>query len=399
LMLNFNWWVNRKDPQGRNVFAGGFLGLDNIGVFDRSAPLPTGGSLEQADGTAWMAFYCQNMIEIALILADHDPQYEESAFAYLQHFMWIAYAMDRIGVHHDEMWDEADGFFYDVLRLPDGSAARLRVRSMVGLLPLCASTIFEPDTVTTHPRLMELIQLFRERHPEVVAQVAPSREGYIGHGGRRLLSPLSKKRLERILGYLLDENEFLGPYGIRSLSRYHRDHPFVFHVGGQAHNVSYLPAESDTGMFGGNSNWRGPVWMPVNVLIVRGLLNLYSFYGDEFTVDCPTGSGKRMTLFEVAREISRRLASTFLRDGSGRRPVYGGAAKFQKDPYWRDLILFHEYFHGDNGAGLGASHQTGWTGVIALLLDFFGRVSKADVLTTPQERLRARLVREQVRGA
>jgi len=270
---------------------------------------------------------------------------------------------------------------------------------MVGLLPLCASTIFEAENVTGLPRLVELIRLFRERHPDVVAQVAPTGEGYIGYAERRLLSPVSRKRLERILGYLLDEKEFLGPYGVRSLSRYHQDHPFVFHVGGQAHYVSYLPAESDTGMFGGNSNWRGPVWMPVNALIVRGLVQLYRFYGDDLTVECPIGSGTRMTLFEVAREISRRLASIFLRDGSGRRPVYGGSTKFQNDPYWRDLILFYEYFHGDNGAGLGASHQTGWTGTIAVLLDLFGRVSPAEVLTTPQERLRARLVEEQVRGA
>jgi hypothetical protein len=398
LTLNFNWWVNRKDPQGRNVFAGGFLGLDNIGVFDRSSPLPTGGSLEQADGTAWMAFYCQNMIEMALILADHEPLYEEYAFNYLQHFMWIAYAMDRLGDNHDEMWDETEGFYYDVLRLPDGSATRLHVRSMVGLLPLCASTVFEPDTLTKHPRLMELIQLFSERYPEVLAQVAPTAEGYIGYRGRRLLSPLSRTRLERILGYLLDENEFLGPYGIRSLSRYHQDHPFVFQAGGQANTVSYLPAESNTGMFGGNSNWRGPVWMPVNALIVRGLLNLYAFYGDDLTVECPTGSGNRMTLFEVAQEISRRLAGIFLRDGSGRRPVYGGTAKFQEDPHWRDLILFYEYFHGDLGAGLGASHQTGWTGTIARLLDLFGRVGAADTLQTQKERLEARLVREQVSG-
>jgi Glycosyl hydrolase family 63 C-terminal domain len=380
LMLNFNWWVNRKDPEGRNVFAGGFLGLDNIGVFDRSAPLPTGGYLEQADGTAWMAFYCQVMLEIALILADDDVQYEEHAFTFLQHFIWIAYAMDRIGVHQDEMWDETDGFYYDVLRLPDGSATRLKTRSMVGLLPLCASTIFAPDVIERHPRLGTLIRLFRERHPEVLAQVAPTAEGYIGYGGRRLLSPLSKRRLERVLGYLLDENEFLSPHGIRSVSRYHKDHPFVFHVDGHAHVVSYVPAESDTGMFGGNSNWRGPVWMPVNVLIVRGLLSLYVFYGDDFTVECPTGSGKRMTLFEVAHEITRRLASIFLRDATGRRPLYGGTAKFQDDPHWRDLILFYEYFHGDNGAGLGASHQTGWTGVIAMLLDLFGRTKSEDIL-------------------
>jgi hypothetical protein len=398
LTLNFNWWVNRKDPQGRNVFAGGFLGLDNIGVFDRSAPLPTGGSLEQADGTAWMAFYCQNMLEMALILAKHDPQYEEYAFNYLQHFIWIAYAMDRIGEHQDEMWDEKDGFFYDVLRLPDGTAMRLKVRSMVGLLPLCACTVLEPNVAKEHPRLIELIQLFYERHPEVVAQVAPTPEGYLGFGGRRLLSPLSRKRLERVLGYLLDENEFLSPYGIRSLSRYHQDHPFVFNIGSSSNSVSYLPAESNTGMFGGNSNWRGPVWMPVNVLIVRGLLNLYYFYGDDFTIECPTGSGTRMTLFEVAGEISRRLASLFLRDGSGRRPVFGGTKKFQEDPYWRDLILFYEYFHGDIGAGLGASHQTGWTGTIARLLDLFGRLQASDLLLNPKERLAERMVREQVGG-
>ena len=398
LSLNFNWWVNRKDPMGRNVFAGGFLGLDNIGVFDRSAPLPTGGSLEQADGTAWMAFYCQNMLEMALILAEHDPEYEENAFSFLQHFMWIAYAMDRIGEHHDEMWDEEDGFFYDVLRLPDGSATRLKVRSMVGLLPLCASTIFEYDTLTKYPKFRELIELFSKRYPEVIAQVAPSSEGYIGYAGRRLLSPLSQKQLERVLSYLLDENEFLSPYGIRSLSRYHQDHPFIFHISDQTYEVSYLPAESNNGMFGGNSNWRGPVWMPVNVLIVRGLLNLYAFYGDDFTVECPSGSGNHMTLFEVAQEISNRLANIFLRDQNGHRPVYGGNAKFQGDPHWRDLILFYEYFHAENGAGLGASHQTGWTGVIARLLDLFGRVQASDALQTPRERLEARIVREQVGG-
>jgi hypothetical protein len=398
LMLNFNWWVNRKDPEGRNVFAGGFLGLDNIGVFDRSAPLPTGGSLEQADGTAWMAFYCQVMIEISLILAEDDPQYEEYAWNFLQHFAWIAYAMDRIGEHHDKMWDEEDGFFYDVLRLPDGSGTRLKIRSMVGLLPLCASTIFGAHTVEEHPRLMELIQLFRDRHPEVVAKIAPTAEGYIGYANRRLLSTLSKERLERVLGYLLDENEFLSPYGIRSLSRYHLDHPFVFHTGGQEYRVSYLPAESDTGMFGGNSNWRGPIWMPVNTLIVRGLLNLYAFYGDDFKVECPTGSGNRMTLFEVAREITRRLGSIFLRDESGKRPVYGGTAKFQEDPHWRDYILFYEYFHGDNGAGLGASHQTGWTGCVAALLDLFGRLSATDILEVERGRLADRLVQQQVYG-
>ena len=398
LMLNFNWWVNRKDPSGRNVFAGGFLGLDNIGVFDRSAKLPTGGTLEQADGTAWMAFYCQNMLDIALILAEEDSKYEEIAFKYLQNFAWISYAMDRIGDHQDEMWDEKDGFFYDVLRLPNGDAMRLKVRSMVGLLPLCAATVFEGEALERMPKLRELIELFRQRHPQVVAQIAPTAEGFVGHNNRRLLSVLNRKKLERVLGYLLDENEFLGPHGIRSLSRFHEKNPFVFHVEGEAHVVSYLPAESDTGMFGGNSNWRGPVWMPVNALIIRGLLNLYGFYGNDLTVECPTGSGIRKNLFEVAHEITRRLAAIFLRDSNGKRPVYGGTEKFQNDPHWRDLILFFEYFHGDNGAGLGASHQTGWTGTIAPLLDIFGRVTAEDALLTNKDMLAARLVREQVQG-
>jgi len=397
LMLNFNWWVNRKDPEGRNVFAGGFLGLDNIGVFDRSAQLPTGGSLEQADGTAWMAFYCQNMLEMALILCEYDAMYEEVAFRFVQHFMWIAYAMDRRGEHHDEMWDEQDGFFYDLLRLPDGQAMRLKVRSLVGLLPLCASTVFEANAPDRYPKLMELIALFRKRHPELISHVAPTSEGFIGYKGRRLLSILNKQKLERVLAYLLDENEFLGRHGIRSLSRYHLEHPFVFHVDDREYRVQYLPGESNTGMFGGNSNWRGPVWMPVNVLLIRALLNLYQFYGDDFKVQCPTGSGQYMTLFEVAQEISRRLASIFLRDSNERRPVYGGTRKFQEDPHWRDLILFYEYFHGDNGAGLGANHQTGWTGLVARLLDLFGRIEAKD-LEMEREQVVARLVREQVGG-
>jgi mannosylglycerate hydrolase MGH1-like protein len=398
LMLNFNWWVNRKDPAGRNVFAGGFLGLDNIGVFDRSSQLPTGGTLEQADGTAWMAFYCQCMLEMALILCEYDPMYEEIAFKFVQHFMWIAYAMDRLGERHDEMWDEQDGFFYDLLRLPDGHAIRMKVRSMVGLLPLCASTVFEPDFAGRYPKLMEMIALFRKRHPELISHVAPTDEGFTGHKGRRLLSILNKKKLERVLAYLLDENEFLGPHGVRSLSRYHLEHPFVFHVGGQEYKVQYLPAESNTGMFGGNSNWRGPVWMPVNTLIVRALSNLYQFYGDEFKVECPTGSGRYMTLFGVAQEIVHRLAATFLRDADGRRPIYGGTTKFQEDPYWRDLILFYEYFHGDNGAGVGASHQTGWTGLVAPLLDLFGRLDAKSVLEMERGRIFTRVVREQVGG-
>jgi hypothetical protein len=399
LMLNFNWWVNRKDPAGRNVFAGGFLGLDNIGVFDRSAELPTGGSLEQADGTAWMAFYCQCMLDMALILSEHDPMYEEEAFKFVQHFMWIAYAMDRIGDNHDEMWDEEDGFFYDLLQTPDRRSVRLKVRSMVGLLPLCASSVFPADTATRFPRLAALIALFRQRHPELVSHVAPTDAGFVGYKERRLLSILNKKKLESVLGYLLDEREFLGPYGIRSLSRYHLEHPFSFWVNHQEYGVQYLPAESNTGMFGGNSNWRGPVWMPVNALIIRALLNLYAFYGEDFKVECPARSGQFLTLFEVAKEIARRLGATFLRDASGRRPVYGGSAKFQEDPHWRDLVLFYEYFHGDNGAGLGASHQTGWTGLIAVLLDAFGRVDAKALLETERDAVHARVVREQVTGS
>jgi hypothetical protein len=397
LMLNFNWWVNRKDPSGRNLFAGGFLGLDNIGVFDRSAQLPTGGSLEQADGTAWMAFYCQCMMEMALILCEYDPLYEEVTFKFIQHFAWIAYAMDRIGGEQENIWDEQDGFFYDVLRLPDGQATRMRLRSMVGLLPLCATMVFEAGVAKKYPKLLELVALFTKRNADLVAHIAPTEHGHVGFMGRRLFSLLNKSKLERVLGYLLDENEFLGPHGIRSLSRYHLDHPFSLWVGNEEFKVQYLPAESNTGMFGGNSNWRGPVWMPVNLLILRGLLNLYSFFGDDFKVQCPTGSGRYMTLYEVAHEIERRLAGTFLRDASGRRPVYGGTAKFQNDPHWRDLILFYEYFHGDNGAGLGASHQTGWTGTVAFMMDIMGRLDSKALLQDWQLSL-TRLVREQVGG-
>ncbi len=399
LMQNFNWWVNRKDPSGKNVFAGGFLGLDNIGVFDRSAPLPTGGNLDQADGTAWMAFYCQNMLEIALILTEYDTIYEEIALRFLEHFLWITYAMDRIGDSHENMWDDEDGFFYDLLHFPDGQAMRLKVRSMVGLLPLCASTVLEPtNSFTKSARAKELIETFKKRHPDLLKHVAPADETFIGYAGRRLLAVCNKKKLERILAYMLDENEFFGPYGIRSLSKYHLDHPFVFNLSGQEYKVEYLPAESNTGMFGGNSNWRGPVWMPVNGLLIRGLLNLYQFYGDDFKVECPTGSGKLMTLFEVAKELARRLSRIFLRDANGKRPVYGGTRKFQEDPYWKDYILFHEYFHGENGAGLGASHQTGWTGIIARSLDMFARLDPADVLKTGKADLVARMTHEQVAG-
>jgi len=396
LLLNFNWWVNRKDPEGRNVFAGGFLGLDNIGVFDRSAQLPTGGSLEQADGTSWMAFYCETMLEIALILIDYDPVYEEMAYRFLEHFVWIAYAMDRIGNNRDQLWDDQDGFFYDVLRLPDGEVIPLKVRSMVGLLPICASTVMEKPDPRRLQRLMELIDLFRRRHPEMLDHIAPADHKFVGYKERRLLSVVTKEKLERILKYMLDENEFLGPHGIRSLSRYHLDHPYSFWLGNQEFKVQYLPAESDTGMFGGNSNWRGPVWMPVNTLLARGLFNLYQFYGDDFKVECPTGSGRYMNLYEVAQELVRRLKSTFLRDEKGNRPVYGGARKFQDDPHWRDYILFYEYFHGDNGAGLGASHQTGWTGLIAPLMDFLARVDQRQALEYGKARVGAMVLEEQL---
>ena len=399
LMLNFNWWVNRKDPEGRNVFAGGFLGLDNIGVFDRSAALPEGGHLDQADGTAWMAIYCQNMFDIALALSEYDSVYQDIAYRFLEHFVWITYAMDRIGDQHNQMWDPEDGFFYDVLRLPNGEALRLKVRSMVGLLPLCAATVFEPGVMARHPRMMELVELFRKRHADVVEHIAPADGKFVGYANRRLLSVCNKEKLERILVYLLDENEFFGPYGIRSVSRYHLEHPFVFHLGGQEYKVQYLPAESDTGMFGGNSNWRGPVWMPVNFLLVRSLLNLYQFYGNDFKAECPRGSGKYLTLFEIAKEISRRMASIFIRDADGKRAVHGGTSKFQEDPHWKDHILFYEYFHGDNGAGLGASHQTGWTGLIARGLDVFHRAEPSDFLQMSRAELLAKMTRAQVAGS
>jgi hypothetical protein len=350
------------------VFEGGFLGLDNIGVFDRSAPLPTGGWLEQADGTAWMALFCQNMLQIAAELATTDPDYVDMCLKFCEHFLWIASAMGRLG-GDTGMWDEEDGFYYDVLRLPDGRAQRLKVRSMVGLLPVCAATVFDGKVLAMYPEIAERLRWFLSARPEVQAAIHdPAKPGV---EGRYLGSILDETRLRRVLARMLDENEFLSPHGIRSLSRYHADHPYVFHAGGREYRVSYLPAESDTGMFGGNSNWRGPIWMPVNGLIIRALLNYHGYFGPEFTVECPTGSGRRMNLFEVAEEIGRRLANTFLRDREGRRPVFGGSRKFQEDPHWRDCLLFYEYFHGDNGAGLGASHQTGWTGIIARIMHLF----------------------------
>lgn len=378
LLLNFTWWVNRKDRLGKNVFEGGFLGLDNIGVFDRSAPLPTGGHLEQADGTAWMALFSQNMLELAVELAAHDPTYQDMVFKFIEHFYYIAAAMNRPGT--DGMWDEEDGFYYDLLRLPDGSATRLKVRSMVGLLPLCATTVIEKSQRDSIPRAMNVIRERVRRMPELSATMHPTGEGHFGVADRGILALLNPERLRRILTKMLDENEFLSPYGIRALSKFHEQHPYVFHVGGQAHTVDYLPAESNTGMFGGNSNWRGPIWMPVNALLIRALLNFHLYYGDNFKIECPTGSGKLMNLFEVAKEISDRLTRIFLRDSTGRRPVYGGTKTFQEDAHWRDHILFYEYFHGDNGAGLGASHQTGWTGLVAKLIQAFGSLDGKSLL-------------------
>lgn len=370
LALNFTWWVNRKDRYGKNVFEGGFLGLDNIGVFDRSAPLPTGGYLEQADGTAWMAFFSQNMVELSSELALHDPVYEDFCIKFIEHFLWIASGINRHG--QEGMWDEEDGFYYDILRLPDGSSQRLKVRSIVGLLPVCAVSTIDKAQRAALPRATEAFRSRVAYMPELMESIHLTGPGHLGCEGRGILALVNEQRLRRILARMLDENEFLGAFGIRSLSRYHLEHPYIFETGGQQYRVGYLPAESDTGMFGGNSNWRGPIWFPVNAMIIRAMLGYYRYYGDSFRIECPTGSGNMMNLFEVAKELTARLARIFLRGPDGRRPVFGGTEKFQNDPQWRDHILFYEYFHGDNGAGLGASHQTGWTGLVAKLIEIFG---------------------------
>jgi hypothetical protein len=340
--------------------------------------LPTGGYLEQADGTAWMVFFSQQMLRIAVELAVHDSLYEEYVSKFFEHTMWISGAMDRLGENQDEMWDEEDGFFYDVLRFPDGTATRLKVRSLVGLLPLAAVSLFEAEEIAKLPNFVKRAKAFYARHPELTTNMhLPSQPGA---AGRRMLSVFNEQKLRRVLAKMLDENEFFSPYGIRSLSRYHQEHPFIFHNAGQEFRVDYLPGDSNTGMFGGNSNWRGPVWMPVNFLLVLALMRLYAFYGDSFTVECPTGSGQYMTLFDVAQELGKRLTRIFLRDNNGRRPVNGGAEKLQTDPHWKDLVLFYEYFHGDNGAGIGASHQTGWTGCIARIIQGMSDITKEIVI-------------------
>jgi Mannosylglycerate hydrolase MGH1-like glycoside hydrolase domain len=378
LLLNFTWWVNRKDPTGHNVYEGGFLGLDNIGVFDRSAELPTGGNLEQADGTAWMAIYSQNMLELALDLLEYDETYEGFVLKFVERFFWIAAAMDPMGNRPDEMWDEEDGFFYDVLRLPDGTGTRLKVRSLVGLLPMCAATVIEQDLLDRYPEIAGQVGTFLRRNQDLLANIA---DPFVpGVHGRRLLSLVNEDKLRRILARMLDEERFLGPHGIRSISRWHLEHPYVFNIHGVDHVVQYEPAESTSGMFGGNSNWRGPVWFPINLLLIRALVTHYRYYGNNLKVECPTGSGTMMTLFEVAMELSRRLVTTFVPDADGYRPVYGGAKLFRDDPHWKDLVLFYEYFHGDNGAGLGASHQTGWTGLVAKLIQSLGQFDADSVL-------------------
>jgi hypothetical protein len=369
LMLNFTWWVNRKDTEGKNVFEGGFLGLDNIGVFDRSRPLPTGGHIEQSDGTSWMAMYCLNMLQIALELAQEDAAYEDVASKFFEHFVFIARAMNDLGGDGLTLWDEEDGFYYDVLHT-ETSAQQMKMRSMVGLIPLFAVETLEPEAIDSLPGFKRRMQWFIDNRPEFRAHldmVAAS-----GDGHRRLLSIVNRGQLTRVLRYMLDGEEFLSPYGVRALSRHHRAHPYVMTVDGIEHRVDYEPAESSTALFGGNSNWRGPVWFPVNYLLIESLQKFHYFYGDDLKVECPTGSGRMLNLWDVAAELSQRLTRIFLRGPDGTRPVYGGSRIFQEDPHWRDLILFHEYFNGDDGAGVGASHQTGWTGLVAKLIEQTG---------------------------
>ena len=370
LLLNFTWWVNRKDADGMNIFQGGFLGLDNIGVFDRSAPLPTGGHIAQSDGTSWMAMYALNLLAIALELAKEDPSYEDVASKFWEHFLYIAHAMNKRGDDEIRLWDEKDGFFYDVLHLPEGKPFPMKVRSMVGLIPLFAVETLEPELLDRLPDFKRRMEWFIENRPDLTSNVACMRTP--GNGERRLLSIVSQDQLRSVLRFMLDENEFFSQYGIRAISRFHKDHPYMLQVNGTQHRVDYEPAESSTGLFGGNSNWRGPIWFPLNYLLVESLQKFHHYLGEDFKVECPVGSGQMLTLWEVAGEISKRLARIFLKDADERRPVFGTAAKFQTDPNWSDLIPFHEYFHGDSGSGVGASHQTGWTGLVAKLLQQSG---------------------------
>ena len=370
LLLNFTWWVDRKDPDGHNIFQGGFLGLDNIGVFDRSAPLPTGGHLEQSDGTSWMGMYCLNMLAMALELAKDDQAYEDVASKFFEHFVYIARAMNDMGPSGRSLWDNDDGFYYDLLHLPNGDEHFMKIRSMVGLIPLFAVETLEPEIVDRLPGFKRRMQWFIDNHPDMPEHIEMTQRS--ARGVRRLLSLANRKQIKRILWRMLDESEFFSPHGIRALSRYHLDHPYEVQVNGHINRVDYEPAESTTGVFGGNSNWRGPIWFPVNFLLIESLQKYHHYYGEDFKVECPTHSGSEQDLWQVAQEISRRLTRLFLRGKDGKRPFAGGQDYFNFDPHWRDLILFYEYFHGDNGAGLGASHQTGWTGLVAKLLEQSG---------------------------
>src|SRR5256712_300769 len=374
LLLNFTWWVNRKDADGMNIFQGGFLGLDNIGVFDRSAPLPTGGYIEQSDGTSWMAMYTLNLLAIAMELASEDPAYEDVASKFWEHFVYIAHAMNHRGKDGMGLWDGVDGFFYDVLKFPDGRKYPMRIRSMVGLIPLFAVETLEPELLERLPGFRRRLEWFIVNRPDLIGNVACMRTQ--GMAQRRLLSIVNREQLRRVLQIMLDEQEFLSGYGIRAVSKYHRDHPYTIAVNDNEHRVDYEPAESTSGLFGGNSNWRGPIWFPLNYLLIESLQKFHHYLGDDFKVEFPARSGKMLTLWEVAGELSRRLTSIFLKDGQGQRPVYQGLETFETDPHWRDLILFHEYFHGDSGRGLGASHQTGWTGLVTKLLQQSGESGK-----------------------
>ena len=367
LLLNFTWWVNRKDTEGNNIFEGGFLGLDNIGVFDRSAPLPVGGLIEQSDGTSWMAMFCLDLLTMALELACHNRVYEDIATKFFEHFLTIARAMYNIGGGGIALWDDEDEFFYDVLKM-DGheQGMRLKVRSLVGIIPLFAVMTIEPDLLTRLPDFRLHLEWVLAQRPDWAGLI--SRWQDAGKGERRLIAMLRGHRMKRVLRRLLDETEFLSPYGVRALSRYHAAHPYVLELDGMRYTVEYEPGESRNGLFGGNSNWRGPIWFPVNYLIIESLHEFHHYYGDDFLVEYPTGSGQHLNLAQIADELTHRLTRLFLRDESGRRPIFGDVERFQRDPHWRDLLPFHEYFHGDTGAGLGASHQTGWTGLIAKLI-------------------------------
>jgi hypothetical protein len=366
LMLNFTWWVNRKDVGGRNVFQGGFLGLDNIGVFDRSVQLPTGGYIDQSDGTSWMGMYSLNLMRIALELAQHNHVYEDIATKFFEHFLHIAEAMSGLGGDRVGLWDDEDEFFYDVLHLPGGAQVQMRVRSMVGLIPLFAVETLEPELLDRLPQFKRRLQWFLRYRPDLAALV--SHWNIEGRGRRRLLSVLRGHRIKAVLKRILDETEFLSDYGVRALSRLHAAEPYRLEVSGMEFTVRYQPAESDTGLFGGNSNWRGPIWFPVNYLLIESLQKFHHYYGDEYQIECPTGSGEFLSMGKVAEELTRRLTRLFLRGADGRRPVFGTSERLQSDPHFRDHLLFYEYFHGDSGRGVGASHQTGWTGLIAKLL-------------------------------